>query len=72
MDDAAECDIGSSMCEADLAGDETPPSVLPSIVGHIVQKDKIIGLSQKEHYVGDEAVAMQDDSLVVRSWWLVC
>ncbi|KAK2111582.1 hypothetical protein P7K49_011328 [Saguinus oedipus] len=57
MDDdiAALVDNGSGMCKAGFAGDDAPRAVFPSIVGHPRHQGVMVGMGQKDSYVGDEA-----------------
>jgi actin-related protein len=48
-------DNGSGMCKAGFAGDDAPRAVLPSIVGRPRHKGVMVGMGQKDSYVGDEA-----------------
>ena len=48
-------DNGSSMCKAGFAGDDAPRAVFPSIVGCPRHQGVIVGMGQKDSYVGDEA-----------------
>merc|ERR1712086_870764 len=48
-------DNGSGMCKAGFAGDDAPRAVFPSIVGRPRHKGVIVGMGQKDSYVGDEA-----------------
>nr|XP_026270743.1 actin-1-like [Urocitellus parryii] len=48
-------DNGSSMCKAGFAGDDPPPAVFPSIVGRPRHQGVMVGMGQKDSYVGDEA-----------------
>jgi len=48
-------DNGSGMCKAGFAGDDAPRAVFPSIVGRPRHQGIMIGMGQKESYVGDEA-----------------
>ena len=50
-------DNGSGMCKAGIAGDDAPRAVFPSIVGRPRMPGIIIGIDQKDCYVGDEAQA---------------
>ncbi|CAI7804125.1 unnamed protein product [Closterium sp. NIES-53] len=49
------CDNGSGMVKAGFAGDDAPRAVFPSIVGRPRHHDVMIGMGQKDAYVGDEA-----------------
>mmetsp|Transcript_9088 Transcript_9088/g.28767 ORF Transcript_9088/g.28767 Transcript_9088/m.28767 type:complete len:377 (+) Transcript_9088:60-1190(+) len=48
-------DNGSGMCKAGFAGDDAPRSVFPSIVGRPKHQGIMVGMDQKDAYVGDEA-----------------
>ncbi|XP_063693893.1 uncharacterized protein LOC134825584 [Bolinopsis microptera] len=48
-------DNGSGVNKAGFAGDDAPRSVFPSIVGRPRHQGIMIGMGQKEAYVGDEA-----------------
>merc|ERR1719158_2721642 len=48
-------DNGSGMCKAGFAGDDAPRSVFPSIVGRPKHKGIMVGMDQKDAYIGDEA-----------------
>jgi len=59
MDDdeiqALVVDNGSGMVKAGFAGDDAPRSVFPSIVGRPRHQGVMVGMGQKDAYVGDEA-----------------
>merc|ERR1712183_1052678 len=58
MDDdvaALVVDNGPGMCKAGLAGDDAPRAVFPSIVGRPRHQGVMMGMGQKDAYVGDEA-----------------
>lgn len=48
-------DNGSGMVKSGLAGDDAPKCVFPSIVGRPKMPNIMVGMEQKECYVGDEA-----------------
>lgn len=48
-------DNGSGICKAGFAGDDAPRSVIPSIIGHPRYHPLMVGIGQKDSYVGDEA-----------------
>merc|ERR1712071_719369 len=48
-------DNGSGMCKAGFAGDDAPRAVFPSIVGRPRHHGVMVGMGQKDSYVGDEA-----------------
>jgi len=58
-EEAAACviDNGSGMMKAGFAGDDAPRAVFPSIVGRPRHKGVMVGMGQKDCYVGDEAQA---------------
>jgi len=58
-EDAAACviDNGSGMMKAGFAGDDAPRAVFPSIVGRPRHQGVMVGMGQKDCYVGDEAQA---------------
>jgi len=58
-EEAAACviDNGSGMMKAGFAGDDAPRAVFPSIVGRPRHQGVMVGMGQKDCYVGDEAQA---------------
>lgn len=50
-------DNGSGMCKAGLSGDDAPRSSFPSIVGRPKYDNIMVGMNNKETYVGEEAQA---------------
>ncbi|CAF4012257.1 unnamed protein product [Rotaria sordida] len=48
-------DNGSGTIKAGFAGDDAPRAVFPSIVGRPRHKGVMVGMGQKDFYVGDEA-----------------
>jgi len=48
-------DNGSGMCKAGFCGDDAPRAVFPSIVGRPKMPGIMVGMDQKDSYVGDEA-----------------
>merc|ERR1712013_136804 len=50
-------DNGSGMCKAGFAGDDAPRAVFPSIVGRPRHQGVMVGMGQKDAYMGDEARA---------------
>ena len=50
-------DNGSGMCKAGLSGDDAPRSSFPSLVGRPKYENIMVGMNNKESYVGEEAQA---------------
>jgi len=48
-------DNGSGMCKAGYAGEDAPRSVFPSIIGKPKNKSWMVGMGNKDTYIGDEA-----------------
>ena len=48
-------DNGSGMVKAGFAGDDAPRAVFPSLVGRPRHQGVMVGMGQKDSYVGDEA-----------------
>ena len=48
-------DNGSGMCKAGFPGDDAPRVVFPCIVGRPRHNGVMVGMGQKDSYVGDEA-----------------
>jgi len=48
-------DNGSGMVKAGFAGDDAPRAVFPSIVGRPKVKSVMVGMGEKDSFVGDEA-----------------
>ena len=48
-------DNGTSMCKAGFPGDDGPRTVFPSIVGRPRYQGVMVGMGQKDLYVGCEA-----------------
>ncbi|CAH8265655.1 unnamed protein product [Arabidopsis lyrata] len=57
MSEPIVCDNGTGMIKAGLAGDDAPKAMFPSIMGRPRHKRVMLGMDQKEFYVGDEAQA---------------
>jgi actin-related protein len=54
---AVVIDNGSGMCKAGVAGDDAPRATFPSIVGRPKMPGIMVGMDQKDTYVGEEAQA---------------
>lgn len=52
---AVVCDNGSGTVKAGFAGDDAPRVVFPSLVGRPRHTGVMVGMGQKDAYVGDEA-----------------
>ena len=48
-------DNGSCMCKAGFAGYDAPCVVFPSTVGRPKHQNMMLGMGEKDSYVGDEA-----------------
>lgn len=48
-------DCGSAFIKAGFAGDDSPRAVFPSIVGRPRHQGVMVGMGQKDAYIGDEA-----------------
>ncbi|EFX73805.1 cytoplasmatic actin [Daphnia pulex] len=53
-------DSGSGMCKAGFAGEPAPRAVFPSIVGRHRYPNFMVGMSQRDSYVGNEAQSKRD------------
>jgi len=48
-------DNGSGMVKSGFSGDDAPRAVFPSIVGRAKHQASMVGMAQKDAYIGDEA-----------------
>ena len=48
-------DVGTSFVKAGFSGDDSPRAVFPSIIGRAKHSGIMVGMDQKDTYVGDEA-----------------
>eukprot|EP01083_Nonionella_stella_P067404 178278_1 len=55
--EAVVIDNGSGMMKGGFAGDDAPRAVFPTIVGRPRHEGVLVGMNQKDVYVGDEALA---------------
>ncbi|KAK4424354.1 actin [Sesamum alatum] len=49
------CDNGTGMVKAGFAGDDAPRAVFPSVIGVPKYTGVMVGMGQKDAYIGDEA-----------------
>lgn len=54
---AVVIDNGSGMCKAGISGDDAPRTSFPSIVGRPKVPNIVVGGSDKDCYIGEEAQA---------------
>eukprot|EP00388_Colpodella_angusta_P001073 GDKJ01003598.1.p1 GENE.GDKJ01003598.1~~GDKJ01003598.1.p1 ORF type:complete len:420 (+),score=100.30 GDKJ01003598.1:24-1283(+) len=54
---AVVIDNGSGVCKAGFAGDDAPRSVFPTVVGRPKMPGIMVGMDQKDSYVGGEAIS---------------
>uniref|UniRef100_A0A7S0ZHH6 Actin n=1 Tax=Timspurckia oligopyrenoides TaxID=708627 RepID=A0A7S0ZHH6_9RHOD len=54
---AVVIDNGSGRCKCGIAGEDSPKSVFPAVIGVPKQKGIMVGAGQKDDYVGDAAMA---------------
>jgi actin-related protein len=50
---AVVIDNGSGLCKAGIAGDDYPSTLFPSVVGRPKIVSIMVGMDQKETYVGE-------------------
>jgi actin-related protein len=50
-------DIGSGHLKAGFASDDGPKNMIPMIIGKPINKGALVGMDQKEWYIGHEAKA---------------
>jgi actin len=48
-------DNGSGLCKAGFAGEDAPRVVFPEVIGRPKVRSVMIGMGEKEYYIGDEA-----------------
>ncbi|WKY00985.1 hypothetical protein Q1695_015191 [Nippostrongylus brasiliensis] len=61
-------DNGSGMCKAGFAGDDAPRAVFPSIVGRPRHQGVMVGMGQKDSYVGILTLRYPIEHGIVTNW----
>jgi hypothetical protein len=56
-EEAVIIDTGMDTVKAGIAGDDVPKAVFPALVGRPRHQGVMVGMGQKDSYVGDEAVS---------------
>ncbi|XVF68079.1 hypothetical protein PTKIN_Ptkin10aG0174300 [Pterospermum kingtungense] len=54
---AIVCDNGTALIKTGFAGDDAPKAVFPSVAGRLRHTGDMVGMGQKDVYVGDEAIS---------------
>jgi actin len=63
---AVVIDGGSGLCKAGFSGDDAPRSVFPSVVGRPRHHGVMVGMGQRDVYVGDEAKDAKKGALTLK------
>ncbi|KAM7538490.1 hypothetical protein Aperf_G00000077195 [Anoplocephala perfoliata] len=56
---AVVIDVGSGLCKAGFAGEDSPVSIFPSIIGRPKNPQMMFGVKRLDYYVGDAAQQMR-------------
>jgi actin-related protein len=62
MDDlipAVVIDNGSGFCKVGISGDDAPRATISTVVGRPKQPGQMVGMDQKDTYIGDEVNSKQ-------------
>lgn len=63
MDDEFEpvvIDNGSGLLKAGFADDDAPKHVFPTVIGKPKSPGVLVGMDQKDHYIGEEALSKRN------------
>ena len=63
-------DNGSGMCKAGFAGDDAPRAVFPSIVGRPRHQGVMVGMGQKDSYVGGVNIRVRHSRFFRLGGWI--